>query len=365
MRRHTSCIRGSATRCDEWTATWVTGVRTRWRSGRTVRHRRLTPSRVIVVQVSTLGRVSPTVQQGHGATLPATTSGAPLERCCCSGLVQVRGAGPPGPPSVGLQHGLQCPAEAGEVAVVDAAVVQLAGELTEQLRPVSAGWLEGDTDFDPPLDHLHRGPLGGRSAGLFPGSVAAGGGTPFGDRSPALRGDRPAAPPTGPCRGPPLATGHIRIRGPQPGHAGRGWLRPQTPSGLMLSPLLLTFTLSGSIPGAPASSHAIDAADEPSELVTTSFGTAGARRVTVHDLDTQRFGRLSVIRLAPGASGQAARWPRGPLDRSGRSPSPASSTAWRLFDDGGAEWPTWSSRPATGLGAWQAPLNGGAGLRLA
>jgi hypothetical protein len=189
----------------------------------------------------------------------------PPESCCSPGSLQVGGAGPVGPPPVGPQHGLQCPAEAGEVAVVDAAVIQLAGELTEQLRSVPAGRLEGDTDLDPPLDHLHRGSAGGRSAGLFPGSVAAGGGTPLGDRSPALRGDRPTAPPTGPRRSPSLATGHVGIRRPRPGHAGRGWLRPLTLPGLLLPPLPLTFTLSGPVPGAPAGSQATDAADEPPE----------------------------------------------------------------------------------------------------
>ena len=63
-----------------------------------------------------------------------------------------------GAPSVGLQHGLQCAGEAGEVAVVDTTVVQLARELAEQRGPVPPGGFEGDTDLDPSLDHLHGGP---------------------------------------------------------------------------------------------------------------------------------------------------------------------------------------------------------------
>jgi hypothetical protein len=34
-----------------------------------------------------------------------------------------------GTPPIGLERGLQCSGEAGEIAVVDAAVVELAGEL--------------------------------------------------------------------------------------------------------------------------------------------------------------------------------------------------------------------------------------------
>src|SRR3954447_19823485 len=52
---------------------------------------------------------------------------------------------------------------------------------------------------------LRRGPR------LLPGSVSAGGRTPLGDRSTVLRGDRPTARPTGPRRGPSLATGHLGI----------------------------------------------------------------------------------------------------------------------------------------------------------
>lgn len=58
---------------------------------------------------------------------------------------------------VPLQYGLQGPRYGGQVTVVDPPVVQLAGELTEQPRPVAAGGHERHLDFDAPLDELHRG----------------------------------------------------------------------------------------------------------------------------------------------------------------------------------------------------------------
>ena len=87
----------------------------------------------------------------------------------CTG--QVGRAAPAGPPPVGPQDWLQCPTEAGQVPVIDAAVVQLTGKLTEQPRPVPAGRLEGNTDLDPPLDHMNGRPTGGRRAALFPGGM--------------------------------------------------------------------------------------------------------------------------------------------------------------------------------------------------
>ena len=107
---------------------------------------------------------------------------------------EVGRATPAGPPPVGLQDRVQCPAEGGQVPVVDAAVIQLTGELAEQPRPVPAGRLEGDADFDPPLNHLHRRTAGGRCAALFPGSMPAGGRAPLRDRAPAARRDRSTAP---------------------------------------------------------------------------------------------------------------------------------------------------------------------------
>ncbi len=89
--------------------------------------------------------------------------------------------------SVGLQHELPCTGEAGEVAVVDATVVQLAGELAEQLRQVPPGGVKREPHLDPPLDDLDGGSAGGRGSCLFPGAVPAGGRAPRGDRSSASR----------------------------------------------------------------------------------------------------------------------------------------------------------------------------------
>jgi hypothetical protein len=110
---------------------------------------------------------------------------------------EVGRAAPAGPPPVRLQDRVQCPAEGGQVSDVDTAVAQLTGELTEQPRPIPAGRLERYMDLDPPLDHLHRRPAGGRRAALFPGSMPAGGRAPLRDRAAAARGDRFAAPSTG------------------------------------------------------------------------------------------------------------------------------------------------------------------------
>ena len=68
----------------------------------------------------------------------------------------MRGSGPVSAPPVGLQHQLECSGEAGEVAVVDATVGELAGELTEQQRPVAAGGRAGDADLNHPFDQLDR-----------------------------------------------------------------------------------------------------------------------------------------------------------------------------------------------------------------
>lgn len=81
----------------------------------------------------------------------------------------VRGSGYACAPPVGLQHRLQCSGGTGEVAVVDATVIQLAGELAEQLRPVSPGRFEEYADLHPSLDHLDRSSVGGRGTEPVPG----------------------------------------------------------------------------------------------------------------------------------------------------------------------------------------------------
>ncbi len=93
-----------------------------------------------------------------------------------------------------LQHRLERPGEAREVAVVDAAVVELIGEFAQQPRPVSPSRFQGDADLHPSLDDLDRGPARGGRLGLFPRAVATGGRAPLGNRSSASRSDQPAAP---------------------------------------------------------------------------------------------------------------------------------------------------------------------------
>ena len=74
-----------------------------------------------------------------------------------------------------LDYGLQCPSQAGEVAVVDAAVIQLTGQFAEQTRPVTPTWDERNRHLDAALNDLHGGQARGRGSALFPGAVPAGG----------------------------------------------------------------------------------------------------------------------------------------------------------------------------------------------
>jgi hypothetical protein len=104
---------------------------------------------------------------------------------------------------------------------------------------------------------LDGGSAGGRSSRLFPGSVPAGGGAPFGDRSPASRRDRPAAPTTG-CRSCP-AFGPVPVRsGPV-----RAGVRIRLLG--LLTPLPLSLPPSGSVFGATACTHAVKAPDDSPE----------------------------------------------------------------------------------------------------
>ena len=77
--------------------------------------------------------------------------------------------------SIRVQRRLQRPGEAGEVAVVDAAVIELIGEFAQQPRPVSPSRFQGDADVHPSLDDRYRGPARGGRPGLFPRAVATGG----------------------------------------------------------------------------------------------------------------------------------------------------------------------------------------------
>jgi hypothetical protein len=165
------------------------------------------------------------------------------------------GAGPVGAPPVCLQYRLQRPGEDGEVAVVDAAVVQLAGELAEQQRPVSPGEFEGNAYLDPSLDHLDGGSAGGRSSRLFPGPMPAGGRAPLRDWSPASGRERPTAPTASRCGASSRATVGFGAGPLWQGLFSRRTLDVQTPLALALPPSISV--------GTPAVCHADDPADGP------------------------------------------------------------------------------------------------------
>jgi hypothetical protein len=58
------------------------------------------------------------------------------------------------PAAIGFQDGAQGGAECREVALVDAAVLQLASQLREEWSPVPTGRSHRRRDLDPALDHL-------------------------------------------------------------------------------------------------------------------------------------------------------------------------------------------------------------------
>jgi hypothetical protein len=107
-------------------------------------------------------------------------------------------------PAIGIQHGVERDREVGEVAVVDATVVELASEVVQQPGPVSAGRRGGDGDLDAPLDDLDRGEARFCCPGLFPRPLPAGRRAPFRDPAPGLRLHRRAAPAAGRRRTPSL-----------------------------------------------------------------------------------------------------------------------------------------------------------------
>jgi hypothetical protein len=55
---------------------------------------------------------------------------------------------------MGSQDGSQCRGESCQVAVVDAAVVHLTGQLGEQRYPFPSDRSDGRGDLDPPFDDL-------------------------------------------------------------------------------------------------------------------------------------------------------------------------------------------------------------------
>ncbi len=187
------------------------------------------------------------------------------------GVVHARGPAQVRAPSVGLQHKLQRPGEAGEVAVVHPSVVQLVGELAEQPGPVPSGRFEGDADLHSPFHHLDRGPVRGRGSGLLPGTVPACGRTPLGDRSSDPRRDRSAAPTAGRRRGPSRAT--VRLGTGRLREIPLGW----RPLGL-LTPLSLAFTRSSPVAGASVC-HASEGVTGVSGNSSPRIGEPGVHEV--------------------------------------------------------------------------------------
>jgi hypothetical protein len=125
-----------------------------------------------------------------------------------------------GPAGVGLEDGVECDGQAGEVAVVDPPVVELLSQLLQRLGPVPTGERLLRRNLNSPLDDADSCPTGGCGPGLLPGALPALRRTPGRDASTGLRLDRPAAPSAG--RGRTTA-----IRG-----VGRSSARPQSVSGV-------------------------------------------------------------------------------------------------------------------------------------
>jgi hypothetical protein len=75
--------------------------------------------------------------------------------------------------SVGIHHRLELTGEAGEVTVVDAAVVDLDGKVMKQPNPVPPVWLKWDVDRHESLDDVDRESVARCGSLLFPGSVPA------------------------------------------------------------------------------------------------------------------------------------------------------------------------------------------------
>jgi hypothetical protein len=203
--------------------------------------------------------------------------------------------------SIRVQHRLQRPGEAGEVAVVDAAVIELIGEFAQQPRPVSPSRFQGDADVHPSLDDLDRAPARGGRPGLFPRAVAAGGRTPLGDRSSASGNDRPAAPSTGGRGGPSMVSADFMAGLLRESFGGSVWCTLGA-----LTPFSFTFTLPCPVLGAAAAFHAPRLHISLQQPVTTSGGTRGAEGVSSFDLVSSPV--LNVRRGCRPMPDSGSRW---------------------------------------------------------
>jgi hypothetical protein len=67
-----------------------------------------------------------------------------------------------GPAVVGLEDGVECDGQPGEVAVVDPPIVELLSQLVQRLGPVPAAERQPRRDLHAPLDDLDCGTAGGR-----------------------------------------------------------------------------------------------------------------------------------------------------------------------------------------------------------
>ena len=211
-------------------------------------------------------------------------------------------------PAVGIENGAQGRRKSSEVAVVDAAVLQLVRELVKQPGPVPARGRGWDATLDQSLDHLHCGPAGGRGPCLLPGPMPAGGQALLGDRPAASRSDGPTAPAAGRRRSPAssiISTGVGRRRASLLALCALG----------LLAPLLLPLPTSSPVAGASAISHAHDSADEPA--VTRHHEL---RNPWVHEVC-----RL-VILISPGSRNTTWRRSDAP-ERGGALPRPLQQRA--------------------------------------
>jgi hypothetical protein len=89
-----------------------------------------------------------------------------------------------------------------EIAVIDAAGVELGDQLAENSGPLAAGRWKGNRRLDPSFDELHRREPRRGCACLLPGSLPARRRAPLGKSPRRLDVDRPTAPPAHRCRAP-------------------------------------------------------------------------------------------------------------------------------------------------------------------
>src|SRR4051794_11374102 len=93
-----------------------------------------------------------------------------------------------------LVDGVERDREGEQVTVVDPAVLELPGEVTEKTGPVLPFGRDRRGDLHAPLDDPHGGQAGGGRPGLLPGSLPAGWRAPLRKSTRRLDRDCAAAP---------------------------------------------------------------------------------------------------------------------------------------------------------------------------